>query len=501
MKNKTKLNFSLNSLSETSNPSQMEATFIVHDFEKSWNNGVITKEVCEENMSYLVGQYICCKYISKEENDGLDALSDHCQTSEINRDTGKEMMATGTTPIGHITEVFIQEQENGQEALYCKAILWLDKFYNCLSFLNEMLEAGISIPCSVEYSYKNYTLKDEVIYVQSPVYYSALCILNPIDRNKIKKVLPAYDCSMMVGYNSLNEAIDADLKLQDSANDKKVKGESESEKMENIFIKALNSISLGDIRDAIFKQLSETMVANEFNSMWLSNYDIFDDYFVYESYLDGDWKTYKVNYTKSEDGITVDYSSKVEVSFKRVMVEKETMEAMESSMNELQDKVATLEAEKEETTESLNSANEKITELEAEVSALKDDKITLAEEVKSLNNKVEELSPYKEEADKEAYEKSLNEKQEYYKAKFTAVGGEEVYASEEVQGLIKETLDLEKSANAIEKLKDLVIEMIAMPKSLNEKEKETTIKESCSKKLENLIPTEKSTVEFYGFEI
>ena len=59
---KNTINMSLNSINKTDNPSQLEGIFIVHDFEKSWNNAVITKEVCEENMHYLVGQYICCKY-------------------------------------------------------------------------------------------------------------------------------------------------------------------------------------------------------------------------------------------------------------------------------------------------------------------------------------------------------------------------------------------------------------------------------------------------------
>ena len=131
---KNSINFSLNSINKTENPNQLEAVFVVHDFERSWNNAVITKEVCEENMHYLLGQYICCKYIPREENNGLDALGSHEACVEINRDTGKEMAGTNTVPIGHITDVYIDKgiKSNGEEGevFYCKASLALSRIKN-----------------------------------------------------------------------------------------------------------------------------------------------------------------------------------------------------------------------------------------------------------------------------------------------------------------------------------------------------------------------------------
>ena len=484
---KNTINMSLNSINKTDNPSQLEGIFIVHDFEKSWNNAVITKEVCEENMHYLVGQYICCKYISKEENNGLDALGSHEAYIDINRDTGEEMMATNTVPIGHITEVYIANgiKSDGTEGevFYCKATLWLNKFYNVLSFLNEMVENGVNVPCSVEYGYSNFVMQDGVRYDQSPIYYEALCILNPIDRGSIKAVLPAYDSSKFEGF-SFNEAIQADLENSKSSNEK------EGVEMENIFKKALNSISLGEQRDKILEAMSKVLTAEEFNNAWIGMYGIYPDYVAYESVVDNEWKSFKIPYSLNEsDEIVLDMEGKVEVQYE--LVEKE----IQTSLNE---KLAQLE----ETNESLNGRvseleeeNKKIVKLEEDLATEKETQVSLNEKIAELETQVEELAPFKAEAEQLQYNAKLEEAKTNYETRFVKLNAKETFETEEIQKLIEDTIsnDIEVSTNARTQLADTLIDLASAEKE----EDKQIIVEQCGKKIEGLVPSSKTMKNEY----
>ena len=491
--NKNIINMSLNSISKTNNPSQLEATFVVHDFKRSWNNALITKEVCEENMHYLVGQYICCKYISKQENNGLDALGSHEAYVDINRDTGQEMVATDTVPIGHITEVYIADGVNSDgtdgEVFYCKATLWLNKFYNVLSFLNEMVENGVNVPCSVEYGYSNYVMQDGVRYDQSPIYYEALCILNPIDRGNIKEVLPAYDSSKFEGF-SFNEAIRADLN-----NSNKTKNE-EGVQMENIFKTALNSISLGDTRDKILDAMSKVLTAEEFNNAWIGMYGIYPDYVAYESFVGDEWKSFKLPYSLNEqDEIVLDMEGKVEVQYE--VVEKE----VHASLNEKISKLEEVETSLNEKDQELEKANSKIENLEQTLLSEKEDKISLNEKIKELEVQVDELAPYKAQAEELQFNAKLEEAMTEYKQKFTALNGVEKFETEEVQSLVKESLDVEKSMNAKLALADILVDLATTNPRQSTETNETSIKENCSKKVKSLVPTSKNGAEYCGINL
>lgn len=483
---------SLNSFEENGNPSQIIGNFIVHDFKQSWNGAIITKEVAKENMHYLVGQYICCKYYSKEENQGEDALGSHEATTCINRDTGEEMETTNTTPIGTITEVCISQNSEGEEVLCCKAILWLDKFYNCLSFLNEMIQNGIEIPCSVEYGYKNFYMKDGVRYDQSPIYYNALCILNPVDRGKIKAVAPAYDCSKFTGY-SFNEKIEQDLQNQ----------KKDGEQMDNIFVKALNA-TLGDKRDAIMQALSDTLTATEFNSAWISMYGIDDDAntITYETYSEGEWKTYQISFSLNEEGVyVIDLDSKQELEYEVKLVAKNSINEMETSINELTSNNETLVAEKETLETSLNEANDKVAELECKLSTFGEDKVDLVEQVTSLNARIAELEPYKEKVEEMEAEAKFQTALNSYSEKFDKYGAKEECEKQEVQDLIRETLsdEIETSLNAklaiAERINEIAMDSIASKTST------TVVKEVCGKKVTNLLPSKKVNSDHFGFEV
>ena len=442
--NKNIINMSLNSISKTNNPSQLEAIFVVHDFKRSWNNAIITKEVCEANMHYLVGQYICCKYVPKYENNGEDALGNHEAYLDINRDTGEEMVATGTVPIGHITEVYIAEGETSDgtigEVFYCKATLWLNKFYNVLSFLNEMVENGINVPCSVEYGYTNFIMQDGVRYDQSPIYYEALCILNPIDRGDVKQVLPAYDSSKFKGF-SFNEAIQVDI--ENNMNTKQEEGET---KVEN------ENITVEEVKEETVEQ-EEVNVETEEN-------------------------------TEVE---TVEENAETEAE------EVQEEEAVEENTTEE-------EQPKEEVVvdEVLTSENARLKE---ELVSEKEEKLTLVQEIASLKKQIEELIPFKAKVEEMEYNEKLQEVVSQYKDKFTALNALDKFETDEVQALVKETLDVEKSVNAKLSLADMLVNLATNSFSKEEKASDTMIKESCSKKVKSLVPTSKSSTEYCGINL
>lgn len=437
------INMSLNSISKTNNPSQLEAIFVVHDFKRSWNNAIITKEVCEANMHYLLGQYICCKYVPKYENNGQDALGNHEAYLDINRDTGEEMVATGTVPIGHITEVYIAEGETSDgtigEVFYCKAILWLNKFYNVLSFLNEMVENGINVPCSVEYGYSNFIMQDGVRYDQSPIFYEALCILNPIDRGDIKQVLPAYDSSKFKGF-SFNEAIQVDIENNMNTNQKE--GDLEVEN-ENIVVE--------EAQEETIEEVAEQVEAVE---------EVVEE--------------------------TVEIEATEEVVEEAI----ETEEVVETEKVE--------EVEETSETEVLVSEN---TRLKEELTTEKEEKLNLVKEVASLKKQIEELIPFKAKVEEMEYNEKLQEVVAQYKEKFTTLNALDKFETDEVQALVKDTLDNEKSVNAKLSLADMLVNLATNSFVKEEKSNDTMIKEACSKKVKSLVPTSKSSTEYCGINL
>ncbi len=477
---RNKLEFSLNSISETNNPSQLEATFVVHDFLTSWNGAVISKEVAQENIQYLVGQYICCKYIPKENNDGLDALGDHEAGFEINRDTGSKMVSTNTVPIGHITEAYIDmgTQSDGTEGevVYCKATLWLNKFYNVLSFLNEMVESGINVPCSVEYAYSNYEMKDGIRYDQSPIYYEALCILNPIDRGDIKQVLPAYDSSKFEGF-SFNSLVEADIHNSKNESKEGVKT------MENIFYKALNGLSLGDQRDKVMVALSKNLTAEEFNNTWISMYDIEADVVKYETCVDGEWKKFAIPYSITEgQEIELNMAEKAEWEYQAVIKEV----------------IKEVPVVDEEATKAFNS---KIEELEGNLLSEKDSVVSLNAQIVSLTEEVAKLEAYKTQLEEIEHNAKVEAVQAEYKAKFEVFNSVDKFESEEVQALVLETLDEEKSMNAKLAIADILVEVASSQVTVPVTEETTPVVELCNKKTKPLVPSHKTGAEYCGINL
>lgn len=104
-----------------------------------------------------------------------------------------------------------------------------------------------------------------------------------------------------------------------------------------------------------------------------------------------------------------------------------------------------------------------------------------------LNSEVEQLKPYKEKHEKTLLEQKLNEKNEFYKAKFEALNAEEKFSTEEVQNLIHASVKQdEEGEKAVLQLNTMLVDLVSVPTETN-----TTIREFSSKR-ENLIPNDDS---------
>jgi hypothetical protein len=440
------------------------APFIIHDFEVSWNNQIISEEVCAENKDTLIGQPVLVKYF----NEG-DASKDHLGTHEAyftkNRDTGEELLATDTFAIGTFQSAEIEDVEIDGQVKRCLvgyAQLWVNRYYNVCSLLNEWLDRGIKINCSCEYTFKNYEMIDSVQHIKSPYSYTGHTILNSEEKDGYGVVLPAYDVAEMLSWNT---ALRKDMDNENS--------ENEASKVENIFVTSLNGLSLGATRDGIYEALANVMTAKEYMRMYISDYSINENDFLYEVYNEEaeSWETYKVSYSKSDEGVTVDYENRVKMECKVEMV------PAEEAKNQLETAVNEAKAEMQTTIDELTN---KVSETETELNSVREDNVAQKETVVSLNEKIVELNEtieglneYKEKFEAEQYAAALNEALEKYKAKFVKLNALDKFEAEEVQVLVAETLDAEKALDAKNTLSDMLIELIdnaPVQNSMNAKE-------------------------------
>lgn len=424
----------------------IQASFIINDFEKSYNGDCITRDICEENIRSLINKPVLVQYFN-EGDKNRDHLGSHGEYITKNRDTGEDIIATNTFAIGVFTNAYIDDMEIDGEnkgVAVGDAILWADRYYNVCSLLNEWVERGIDIYCSNEYEFYNFEMKDGVRYIKSPYFYLGHTILNSEKKDGYDIVLPAYDSARMIAFN---EALDKDLSRIKNEEEERVTVE-----LENVFKKVLNEISLGETRDKIFSQLEKVMVAEEFNNMWISNYDIFNDYFIYETYMDNEWHSFKVPYTKTENDVSIDLTKKAEVEYKVELVEKqEVQNSINEAVKEKDKEITTLKNELEEKEKSFNSLKE-------ELATSKEKEVSLMTSVNELNDKIKLLNEYKDKMEVEEYERQLNEKKEEYKVKFNSFAAMERFEEEDVQQHIKDTLDETKSVNAKLALADILLE-------------------------------------------
>lgn len=212
MKDKSiKLNMELNSMNrDLEDPTILRATWLLHDFNQNANNVLLDREVSLDAKHTIKNKPIVTSYNEVNEFDTpTDALGDHAEYIGTDK-KGNPIQKSDTVPIGTITsEAYIMTIENSdgvtEEVMACDSVLWLSRFQDACNLLIEWYERGIQIVSSCEYYYKNFTLQDGITHVHSPVYYDGHCILNSEDRGGHKKVQPAYDKSVMLSLNELQE--------------------------------------------------------------------------------------------------------------------------------------------------------------------------------------------------------------------------------------------------------------------------------------------------------
>lgn len=458
--NKTgQIKMSLNELNIVENdPTILRGVCIVHDFEVSGNGQVITEEVASENIQTLIGKRICCKYIKREDNSGEDSLGSHEEYETVDRN-GEEAIQSNTEAIGFIEDVFIDDFTDSQgitkRVVYANVVLWNDdKYKDIIGLMSEWLEKGIKINMSVEYLYYNFTSKNGIEYINSPIIYIAHTLLNSEDRGDMLEVLPSYECARLLSFNELqvwNKAVSS-LKCDNKLN-KTSKEENNS--MENKFLKALNELSIGDLRSSIMNALGDVMTGNEYENLWISNYGIFSEskYFIYETYEDSKWVSYKVAYSLGEnDSIVLDFEGKEKVEGQYTYV---SVNELEKSSNELVEKDNKIN----ELNETIISLNEKVVEKSTnEKEKVGELETTLA----SLNSKIEEMKPIVDEYNKAQFEKAFNEASENFKAKFVSVNALDVFEDKATQELIKESVNSDETISNKAKfsLNSLIVENI-----------------------------------------
>ena len=513
---------SLNSLETVPNdPTILKSDIVIFDFEKSGNNQVITKEVALDNMKFLIGKRLCCKYINKEDNGGaLDALGTHEQYETTNR-LGEDVIYTATEGIGFIEDVYIgtYTDDSGieKEAVIGKCIFWCDDHYSdVINLMKQWISDSIKIHFSVEYYYYNYTVENGIEYIQSPIIFNALTALNSEDRGNAIEVLPAYDCATLTSFNELkdqwNKAVNS-LKSNNELDSNKLNNDQkeETKTMENKFLKALNELSVGDLRSAIINALGDIMTANEYENMWISNYGIFSEskYFIYETYEDNKWVNYKVAYTLGEgDSIIVDYANKEKVEGQYTYVSVNELQELETSKNAKAD-LDTANAKIEELNSEIVSLNEKVIE-KSNNSKVDTDKFNeLTNKLVAMNSMITEMQPIVDQYNKEVFEKSLNEATESYKIKFTSVNALEVFEEEATQELVKESVnsDKKKADKAKYSLNALIVENIKpVEKEIDADDIMSNVPKISINQIvklednEDLIPADENVLSKYGLK-
>lgn len=472
---KVNLNLKLNEIKEIDDPTVVRCTYIILDFEKSHNNAIVEKDIGMELGETIINKPIVARYIPvSEPNTSTDNFTGHEASLDANK-YGDLDIKLNTVPIGVFTSkgyiLTINEDGEDKEVLAADALLWKSRFSDAVDLLLEWHNRGININTSCEFLYKNFSVKDGVEYVHSPVYFEGHCHLASEDRGEQGIVAPAYDSSKLLSFNEINEFSRLVAQAFDLSENSK-----EGENME--FFKKTFELSHSDIRSLMYQQLDPQL--GESTDSYIS--DVYDTYFIVNIYSWADDnsydKYYKINYTKGENSVTVDFENKVEVFLTRNW-EEVTPQETQQQLNEKDEKIEELQTQ-------LNEVNSAVETVKSEKETLVTQFNEASEKIVSLNSQIEELGEFKEKFETAQFEKALNEKTEFYSAKFEAVKAIEKFNSEEVQELIKTAAtDGEGSVDAVLQLNTMLVDLVEVKAS--KQDDNTTIREMASKR-ENLMP-------------
>ncbi len=163
--------------------------------------------------------------------------------------------------------------------------------------------------------------------------------------------------------------------------------------------------------------------------------------------------------------------------------------------------------------EQLESANNKITELNETVKKTEEDKDSamnkfndLTDKVAKLNSQIKEMQPIVDKYNQEQYDKKLNNALNYYKNKFISANGLDEFEKEEIQALIKQSIETEndeptKVANEAKfKLNETIVDLLNV---LDEENQDVITLSSINENCIDTTNLRQDTDEFeqvYGFK-
>lgn len=510
--NKSSMILQLNSITKLDNdPTIIPCKMVVLDFEKSRKGVTVSKETALEGAKTLKNKPITAKYF---ENTSQfirnDNFGDHEVKEKIDND-GNLKQFRDTIAIGtFVSEGYIEEIEfegEKREAMVADGQLWYTKYPEACDLLMDWHDRGIDIHMSSEYSFVNYAEIDGEIHHLSPIIFEAHTILGSEDRGERTAVSPAYGSSkMQLALNDLNsfdiavakgyekearnslteeekkaleeqekldnekkeEVVDP-VKTEDENKDDKKDPETETdeEETETETTKTeetqsqLNALSHDEIREAIRTQAKE-----EFGNQWVYVNLVYDDHAIVEVEDSNDYSSsyHRFGYTVDDnDNLILDKSSKKEVVRKVEFVEKN---------NEIQTVLNS-------TVEKLGEANEQITQLNATIDEL---------------NKFKEM--HEESVANEQLETQLNTFQE----KFNKFGLMEQFNSEEVQGLIKKSInDNDEGKEALLQINSILVDSFDASKIIkNNGANNGLVLNSYTREKIEIVPKDNSFEAIYG---
>jgi len=466
------LTFSLKSINALENDFTLsKVTFIIMDANVSGNRQVVSKDLLLSASATLLNKPIAAKYYGVVDG-GDDHLGTHEEYIGINR-YGKKKLTSDTITIGHFTTPGYFADYEGTEVLMADGVLHKEKNPDIVDLLQEWIDKGIQINSSVEYYYSNYEMIDGIENIKAPLIFAQHVILNSENRGDYPVVDGAYSNSQLLSMN---------MKLEWNQSLNKI-NESDGEAMNEIMEKVVNELSVGDLKWKLYNALATFMSAAEYNNVWLSAYNTYPDHFIYEYWNGEKYDFFDVAYSVNEnDEVTIDFEGRTKVELVTDwQAVSNTLATVEAELESKNAEIIAKDGEIETLTQSVNELTVVKTELEISLNSKDVEIETISEKVKSLNEIAEK---YEAEQAEIKLANSLN----FYKEKFSSLNALEKFESEEVQGLIKESLN---SVEAENKLDKMVVELVVLPKSTNSIS--GSVLDATSKNMGKLIPESKKS--------
>lgn len=367
MNKKKDLNLKLNSVETVDNdPTILKATYVILDFEKSWNNTIISKEVALSLAKTVKNKPIVANYIPvTQTNTNTDNFTGHEASLEKDK-YGVDQVKTNTATIGvfttdgYITTISVDGLE--REVLAADAVLHRSRYSDACDLLMEWYSRGVDIKTSCEFLYSNFSFVDGIEYIDLPVYFEGHCHLGSESRGGYDAVAPAYDSSKLISFNEYKQFEKFVAQANTNTNDRKDT---------DMLFKKIFELSHSDVRSQIYKELDPTIGEDAYSFI----YDVYDDHFVVNIENSTESKYFDYKYSKNDEAIVIDFDSKSEVKEKREWAKVPEVQNLQTQLNEI--------------TEKYEQASDKLIKLNAEMELVK---------------------PYKDKWEQEEFNKALNEK-------------------------------------------------------------------------------------------